>query len=473
MYTRRVRLLWSLLVFSDLIVLALAFEFAYLIRTHLPQLRFFFFTPGTSTGILLISALLWAWLDVMLKAYRDAAGFATGKMLRLTITQTFWFVMALATAIYLLKMGEISRSFIGLFVAINFIAQTAFRLAGRRMRTFLQREFAGHRCYVIVGTGTKAMEVTRLIEKNEEHGDKVNGFVREEDGPEPDQSGLKRRYPVWEFPDLLPMLREHVVDEVIFVVSKTQLEKMEDLLLSCEEQGVKTRVLVDFFPHLRSDISFDKLEQFPLLTFSRTPENEYLLFFKRAMDLVLSGVMLVIGAPLLAMIALLVKISSQGPVIYRQMRCGLNGRKFWLYKFRSMQADAEQRKEEVAHLNEMDGPVFKIARDPRATAMGRFLRKTSLDELPQLVNILKGDMSFVGPRPPLPEEVAQYEQWQRRRLRMKPGLTCLWALEGRNELNFARWMKLDMEYIDNWSLALDLKILLRTIPRVLSGRGAS
>ena len=138
-----------------------------------------------------------------------------------------------------------------------------------------------------------------------------------------------------------------------------------------------------------------------------------------------------------------------------------------------MYEGADQQQLELAHLNEVDGPVFKIARDPRVTPLGRFLRKTSLDELPQLFNILKGDMSFVGPRPPLPQEVAQYEKWQRRRLRMKPGLTCLWALEGRSELNFARWMKLDMEYIDQWSLALDFKILLWTIPRVLSGRGAS
>jgi lipopolysaccharide/colanic/teichoic acid biosynthesis glycosyltransferase len=138
-----------------------------------------------------------------------------------------------------------------------------------------------------------------------------------------------------------------------------------------------------------------------------------------------------------------------------------------------MYEDADLQQHEMAHLNEMDGPVFKMAHDPRVTPLGRVLRKLSLDELPQLFNILKGDMSFVGPRPPLPQEVAHYEKWQRRRLRMKPGLTCLWALEGRNQLNFARWMSLDMEYIDHWSLALDFKILLRTIPRVLSGRGAS
>ncbi|MGH9786175.1 MAG: sugar transferase, partial [Terriglobia bacterium] len=254
---------------------------------------------------------------------------------------------------------------------------------------------------------------------------------------------------------------------------KDQLEKLEELLLTCEEQGIKTRVLVDFFPHLRSDISLDKLEHLPLLTFSRTPENEYLLFLKQAMDLALGVVLLVLTAPLLAAIALLVRLTSPGPAIYRQLRCGLNGRKFWFYKFRSMYQDADQMQAEVAHLNEMDGPVFKSSRDPRVTPLGWFLRRTSLDETPQLFNILKGDMSFVGPRPPLPQEVAQYEKWQRRRLRMKPGLTCLWVLEGRNQINFARWMKLDMEYIDNWSLSLDFKILLLTVPRVLTGRGAS
>ena len=230
---------------------------------------------------------------------------------------------------------------------------------------------------------------------------------------------------------------------------------------------------MDFFPQLRSEISLEQLGRYSMLTFSSTPENEYLLSLKRAIDLVLALVLLVLASPVMIAAAILIRLTSPGPVIYRQWRCGLNGRQFWLYKFRSMYVGSEQDQHLLAHLNEKDGPVFKIARDPRATWVGRLLRKTSLDELPQLFNILRGDMSFVGPRPPLPQEVAQYETWQRRRLRMKPGLTCLWALEGRNELNFARWMKLDMEYIDNWSLALDFKILLRTIPRVLSGRGAS
>jgi lipopolysaccharide/colanic/teichoic acid biosynthesis glycosyltransferase len=177
--------------------------------------------------------------------------------------------------------------------------------------------------------------------------------------------------------------------------------------------------------------------------------------------------------PIVAGVALTIKLSSRGAVLFRQTRCGLNGRRFTLYKFRTMVEDAEGRRHELAHLNEMDGPVFKLRADPRVTSLGRLLRRFSLDELPQLWNVLIGSMSLVGPRPAIPEEVAQYERWQRRRLSMRPGLTCLWQISGRNEVDFERWIELDLEYIDSWSPMLDLKILVRTVPVVLSGRGAS
>jgi len=170
-------------------------------------------------------------------------------------------------------------------------------------------------------------------------------------------------------------------------------------------------------------------------------------------------------------LAALIRLTSPGPALFRQIRCGLNGRRFVCLKFRSMVVDAESMKASLAHLNEKD-TAFKIANDPRLTSIGRWLRKFSLDELPQFWNVLKGDMSLVGPRPAVPEEVEQYERWQRRRLRMRPGLTCLWALNGRDRLDFDTWMKLDMQYIDNWSLALDWEIMLRTVPQVLLGKGA-
>jgi lipopolysaccharide/colanic/teichoic acid biosynthesis glycosyltransferase len=197
------------------------------------------------------------------------------------------------------------------------------------------------------------------------------------------------------------------------------------------------------------------------------------LLAKRAIDVVTAAAGLIVLAPLMALIALLIRLTSPGPAIFRQVRCGLNGRRFLFYKFRSMCQNAEELRPAVSHLNTRDGAAFKIPGDPRLTSIGRLLRKFSIDEWPQLWNVLRGDMSLVGPRPAIPSEVDQYQRWQRRRLRMRPGLTCIWAISGRDGVDFETWMKMDMQYIDNWSLALDWKILLRTIPRVLTGRGAN
>lgn len=232
------------------------------------------------------------------------------------------------------------------------------------------------------------------------------------------------------------------------------------------------RLQLDFLPKGFSQIFVEHLAHVPLLTFASSPQNEFALFFKRAIDVIFSAVALAIFSPVLLLLALLIKLTSSGPVFYRQVRCGLGGRRFVLLKFRSMVENAEQLQPSFEEMNEVDGPVFKIRNDPRCTTIGRWMRVLSLDELPQLWNVLRGDMSLVGPRPPLPQEVEQYEPWQRRRLRIRPGLTCLWALEGRSQLQFERWVKLDLLYIDNWSMWLDLKILLKTIPAVLSGKGA-
>ncbi|MGC8917487.1 MAG: sugar transferase, partial [Thermoanaerobaculum sp.] len=203
------------------------------------------------------------------------------------------------------------------------------------------------------------------------------------------------------------------------------------------------------------------------------PIAPFPLFVKRVLDVTVAALGLLVFAPLFPFLALSIKVDSPGPVFFRQWRCGLRGRRFVLYKLRTMVANAEALKPHLAHLNVMDGPAFKAPNDPRVTRVGRWLRRFSLDEVPQLWNVLKGDMSLVGPRPPLPEEVAKYEPWQRRRLAMKPGLTCLWQVSGRAELSFSQWMALDLAYIDSWSLALDLKILARTIPAVLRGKGAA
>jgi exopolysaccharide biosynthesis polyprenyl glycosylphosphotransferase len=328
----------------------------------------------------------------------------------------------------------------------------------------------GERNILIVGTGDKAGQLAELLEGAKQWGYKTVGVVRETPGQTID--ARLKGFPLVELDQVSGVIRDRVIDEVVFVVSIEALSRLEELFLLCEEEGVKTRVMLSFFPHVTSKIHLEALHELPLLTFTTTPQNEYLLFIKNAFDFLMAALMLILLAPFLGVVALFIKVTSGGPVIFKQVRSGLGGRKFVLYKFRSMVTGAEEIKDQLSHLNEMSGPVFKIRNDPRCTPLGKYLRKFSIDELPQLFNILKGDMSFVGPRPPLLEEVEGYQRWQRRRLRMKPGLTCLWQISGRSEIDFQEWMRLDLEYIDNWSLMMDWMIFLKTIPIVLMGKGA-
>uniref|UniRef100_UPI00145CE02C sugar transferase n=1 Tax=Candidatus Roseilinea sp. NK_OTU-006 TaxID=2704250 RepID=UPI00145CE02C len=275
--------------------------------------------------------------------------------------------------------------------------------------------------------------------------------------------------------DLLPRLEKHPVDEVVFVPSAVSLTDLTPLLESCEEMGVRTRLSLNFFRHTIARPVLDDFEGFPVVTYSPTREMSFALLFKYVFDRVAAAAALVLLSPVFLLAALAVKLTSQSwsdPIFYSQIRCGLNGRPFRLWKFRSMVVDADKMLDKLRAHNEMQGPVFKMKSDPRITPVGRFLRKTSIDELPQLWNVLRGDMSLVGPRPPIPAEVEKYDRWQRRRLSMRPGITCLWQVSGRNQIGFDEWMRLDLEYIDNWSLWLDFKILLRTIYVVATGYGA-
>jgi exopolysaccharide biosynthesis polyprenyl glycosylphosphotransferase len=245
------------------------------------------------------------------------------------------------------------------------------------------------------------------------------------------------------------------------------------VFLALQEQGVRVRFALNQLSEQGRRVELEEMDGIPILSVLPGPAGHFQLLAKRAIDVAVSAFVLLLALPVLLAIALAVKVTSGGAVLFRQTRSGLNGRVFTLLKFRTMVEDAEARRAELLHLNEMNGPVFKLRRDPRVTALGRFLRRFSLDELPQFWNVFKGDMSLVGPRPPIPEEVARYARWQRRRLSMKPGLTCLWQISGRNDVDFDRWMELDLEYINSWSPSLDFKILLKTIPVVLSGKGAS
>ena len=374
---------------------------------------------------------------------------------------------------FALKFEYISRLLLGIYALMDLFLMIVFRLVAWRFAAPLRRSVAGFRNFLLVGDGPELAEIARTLEANETRGMRLFGFVRIQTEPaEALPDGLARSYPVVTLPELPELLRRQVIDEVIFAVAKEDLEKLGEAFLVCEEEGVKTRVLLSFFPQVISKVYLERLGVKAPADFLRYARRR-IPVAQTGLDFIMALVALVVLSPLLLILAVLVKLTSRGPIFFSQTRCGLGGRRFTLYKFRSMRADADLLREELEALNEVDGPVFKIRNDPRCTPIGRFMRKFSLDELPQFVNIIKGDMSFVGPRPPLPEEVEKYERWQRRRLRMHPGLTCLWALEGRSKLSFRRWMELDLEYIDHWSMALDWKIMLKTIPIVLVGRGAS
>ena len=274
--------------------------------------------------------------------------------------------------------------------------------------------------------------------------------------------------------DLVERMHRHAVSRVIFAAGHTQLNKVEEAVGACEIEGVPAWIVTDFIQTSIAKPDFDAFAGRPMLVFRSTPEVSWALLVKAIIDRIGALILLVLVSFLMVVIALVIRLTSPGPILFRQKRAGRFGKPFVMLKFRSMTTDAEMRHAELEAFNQMSGPVFKLENDPRITPFGRFLRRWSLDELPQLLNVLLGDMSLVGPRPLPIYEVERFENSaQRRRLSVKPGLTCLWQISGRNQVrDFRDWVRLDLDYIDRWSLALDLKILLRTIPAVLSGFGA-
>ncbi len=464
---RKVKLLFAL---ADVALAILAFAAAYRCRALLPLERTFFLTPSEVASLLLAAVLFWPLTGAWLQLYERLDSAHPAVILRDSFRQTIAGGIGLVLFQYILRM-DLSRAFIGLFAVFSWLFACLFRLNAGKLVGWIRREFGAPHHVLVAGTGERAIGLAESLERSEAYGIRLVGFLADTPGRAASSLRAPRDYPVHALEDLPELLDRHVIDEIIFAVDSNRLAELEDVLLLCDEEGVRTRVAVDFFPHVNSEVYLERLDRLPLLTFSAAPHDEIRLFLKRATDVALAAAALVLLAPVMAAIALAIRVSSPGPAIFRQIRCGLNGRRFTFYKFRSMVQNAEDLKDGLRHLNRKE-VAFKIPNDPRATGFGRYLRRFSVDEWPQLWNVVKGDMSLVGPRPAVPDEVERYKRWQRRRLRMRPGLTCLWALEGRDSLDFETWMRKDMEYIDNWSLALDWKIMLRTIPRVLLGKGA-
>ena len=464
---RKARVLFGL---SDIFLATLAFEAAYRTRTILPLQREFFLTVQQQALVLGSSLVAWVVIGLWLEIYEKLDTAHPRLILRDTFRQCVYSALFLVVVEYGLRL-ELSRPFLLLLLAYTWVLLLLFRLTAGRVVGALRREFVAPHQVMVAGTGERAIRLAKALEESSEYDVELRGFLSELPDP-PSEIVLASTYKVWPVGDLPAILRKHVVDEIIFAVGSESLADLEEIFLLCDEEGVRTRVAVDFFPHVNSTVSLDRFGATPLLTFTAAPYDEIRLLVKRLTDIAIAAAGLVVMAPFMAAVAILIRLTSPGPVIFRQVRCGLNGRRFLFYKFRSMCQNAEELKPALEHLNTRE-TVFKIPHDPRLTSVGRYLRKFSVDEWPQLWNVLRGDMSLVGPRPAVPSEVERYQRWQRRRLRMRPGLTCLWAISGRDNVDFETWMKLDMQYIDNWSLALDWKILLRTIPHVLMGHGAN
>ncbi|MBN2524301.1 MAG: sugar transferase [Bacteroidales bacterium] len=268
------------------------------------------------------------------------------------------------------------------------------------------------------------------------------------------------------------LIKVDIIDEVIYCKSTVDENRIHDLIQACEEIGVIFRLQSSFSPMSYANAYITNFNNVQFLTFSSSPRNRFALSWKSFMDFWISFSLLFLLSPFMLLVSVLIKTTSKGPIVFKQERVGLRGRKFYIYKFRTMIQNAEKLKARLIEMNESDGPAFKIKKDPRITPVGKVLRKTGLDELPQLFNVLKGEMSLIGPRPPLPDEVEKYERWQLRRLSVKPGITCTWQLfPNRNDVIFEKWMKLDMQYIDNWSLKADFILFFRTILSVFRAGG--
>ena len=466
-FSRHYRKVKAIFGLTDVLLITLAFIAAYETRVRLHFEREFFLDVPVAALLLIVSMLCWIAIGYWFNIYEKLDSAHPSVVLRDTFRQCALGAMCLVVAEFILRL-DLSRPFVALFAVYAWVLLCLFRINAARAIGAVRRGFGTAHFVMVVGSGERARQLGESLEQSADYGVRLMGFLDDEPG-EIELAQTYERYPLARLPELL---ERDVIDEIIFAVDSRRLEEMEDVFLLCDEEGVRTRVVVDFFPHLNSQVYLDRLGSAPLLTFSAAPHDEIRLLLKRVTDVFLAAAALVLLLPFMLLIAGLIRITSPGPAIFRQVRCGLNGRKFTFYKFRSMCDNAEDMKASVMHLNSKS-TAFKIPNDPRLTPVGWFLRKFSIDEWPQLWNVLKGDMSLVGPRPAVPEEVELYQRWQRRRLRMRPGLTCLWAVEGRDTIDFETWMKMDMQYIDNWSLALDWKIIFRTIPRVLTGKGAS
>jgi exopolysaccharide biosynthesis polyprenyl glycosylphosphotransferase len=493
MLKQKWRLIARLERLGDNLIIFAAFLFAYYGRQSLlfwnQQLGWNFQFGGEELAplrdyfsVLVVAVIGYAVVLNIMGAYGSMRLSSVWRLFQLSFLSSSIVFVLLAATLFLLKI-DLSRSFIGLFAFVTACGLSLERYAVLKFLRFWRRRGKNFRNVIICGVGEQGVKLAREIVGRPELGIHIRAFadLREIDSHQErtishfreDLRGVVRVGRVLHGAESLGQaLRDYAIDEVIFTDVVEVMPHVEEMVLACAEQGVRTTIAADLFSLglVKSGMSY--FGGMPLIHFQTPPGDSWELALKRGLDVCISAVLLVLTAPLFVVVAMAVK-STPGPVFFRQTRVGLNGRLFPMFKFRSMYQGSERMAESLRGLNEMRGPVFKLTHDPRITRVGRVLRRFSLDELPQLWNVFIGEMSLVGPRPPIPGEVSLYERRSRRRLSMRPGLTCTWQVSGRNDIqDFDSWVKLDLEYIDNWSLLGDLFLLFRTIPAVILGTGA-
>lgn len=482
MGTIRREILVSAFKLFDVVLLVLSFGVAtipILARLGTRSFQDFLSIKVKLENFVVFFVLLWIWhlVFTMLRLYDSKR--LTGRRQELfdVVTGTSLSALVLLLASAVLKFQMVKAGFVAIFWISSTLLVAGSRLALRTVLRNLRMRGRNLRNMLIVGSNRRAIEFARSIQSKPELGYRILGFA---DEPWPGTAQLSRYS--WSLVSNLEQLRiylrRNIVDEVVLALPFRSFHTYaSDIAAACEQQGIIIRVLYSPFDLPNTSPMAEHLEGAAVITHQSGIVDGWPLLIKRFIDLTLSLALIVLLAPVLLLVAILIKLTSPGPVLFVQKRIGLNKRVFQIYKFRTMVADAEQRMKQVEHLNEVSGPVFKIKNDPRITTLGRFLRKASIDELPQLFNVLVGDMSLVGPRPlPLRDYelfTVDGQDWQRRRFSVRPGITCLWQVAGRSSMPFDRWMELDNQYIQRWSLWLDFQILLKTIPAVLRGTGAA
>lgn len=382
--------------------------------------------------------------------------------------------LLLSVAAWIFHIRMVSAAFLALFWGSGTLMLISARLALRAVLAQTRLRGRNLRHMLIVGTNARAFQLADRIQAKPELGYRIIGFAdREWAGVgQVHQRGYSM---VCDLENLPGFVRKNVVDEVVIALPiRSFHQDASQILALCEQQGIIVRVLSNIFDVKLARARVDEMEGDAFITHYTGVIEGWPVVMKRFLDFSVAVVALIVVSPVMVLAAVMIKITSPGPVLFKQKRIGRNKRKFTIYKFRSMTADAEEKMGQLEHLNEVSGPVFKIKQDPRITTVGKFLRRTSIDELPQLFNVLRGDMSLVGPRPlPVRDYEGFSQDWHCRRFSVRPGITCLWQVNGRSSIPFEQWMELDMQYIDKWSFWLDVKILAKTIPAVMKGLGAA